>query len=853
MCHNSEGPMENIEDYLSPEVIKDIKEKIDQADSNEVVFIGKTNLLQLVEQVNVIARGNQFSVPLVQEAAERSDVIIHNHPSNLLHPSSNDVFNAHKLAHYGVASYIVNNDVTEIYVIVEPFSKEGTLKLEIEAVTESLSPGGVVSKFLKNYEHRPQQVEMIEQVAESFNESKIGLIEAGTGVGKSLAYLIPAIFWSTKNRERCVVSTRTINLQEQLIHKDIPFLKKILGIEFKAVLVKGRGNYVCLRKIDSLHEHQQSLILEEDQGEIQTILDWTKTTKSGSKSDLSFLPKNTVWEQVVSEGDTCLRYACPFFHQCFVYKARREATKANLLVANHHLLFADLAVRASGADISVLPKHNHIVFDEAHNIEDIATDYFGVSLTRYGINRILRRLYFKRKEKTTGLLEILVNKLNFAYYQNQVDELKDIIKKIENEIIPQCEAAVALNNELMDEIINMVSNFDDTSKREIKIRLNSHLLNTPSWNTIILPQVKNFIQLLNRLHSGLNSTLGKLEDLNLKLSKDIFSAKVDIDAFRRRISSIVDAIKTILIENDNKNVRWVEIIKRNTATALVRLKMAPLDISESMNEMVYNNYQTIIMTSATLTIADSKQKNDFFYFTNQLGLNLVETDRILKTKIPAPFDYEKQAITAIPNDIAAPDASNFASSIIDLIFDALQISNGRAFILFTSYGLLNLVFNSLQPRLTKLGITSFKQGQMNRHQLLQSFKENKNSVLFATDSFWQGVDVEGDALESVIITKLPFKVPSEPIIEARVEAIEQRGGNAFMEYSVPQAVLKLKQGFGRLIRKKTDVGSVFILDKRIVEKFYGRIFLNSLPKSNLVVGNKDDILQKVKLFINSVK
>jgi len=845
--------MENIEDYLSPSVINEIREKITQVNGNEVVFIGKTNLQKIVEQVNVIARGNEFSVPLVHEAAERSDVIIHNHPSNLLHPSSNDVFNAHKLAYYGVASYIVNNDVSEIYVLIEPFGKEGALKLQIKDVCQSLSPGGIVSKSLQNYEHRPQQVEMIKQVAESFNEHKIGLIEAGTGVGKSLAYLIPAIFWSTKNKERCVVSTRTINLQEQLIHKDIPFLKKTLGIDFKAVLVKGRGNYVCLRKIDSLTENQQSLILEEDQQEIQTIIQWTKTTKSGSKTDLSFIPKISVWEQVGSEGDNCLRSVCPFFQQCFVYKARREAAKANILVANHHLLFADLAVRASGADISVLPKHNQIIFDEAHNIDDIATDYFGLALTRYSINRTLFQLYLNRKGKTTGLLNILLQKLNHAYYKNQIDELKDIIKRIESEIIPQCASAIALNNEMMDEIINVLSSFSDYSKWELKIRLNTRLRNNQHWQSEILPRIKNFRMLLNRLHSGLNSSLGKLDELNLKLSKDIISIKVDIDALRRRIENIADAINIILINDEKKNVRWIEIVKRKTSSTIVRLKMAPLDISESMNELVYNNYQTIIMTSATLAIANSHQKNDFLYFTKQLGLNLVDADRILQTKIPAPFDYEKQAITAIPTDIPAPDASNFASNITELIFEALQISNGRAFVLFTSYGLLNIVFNSLQPRLTKLGIVSFKQGQINRHQLLQSFKKNKNSVLFATDSFWQGVDVEGDALESVIITKLPFKVPSEPIIEARVEAIERNGGNAFMEYSVPQAVLKLKQGFGRLIRKKTDVGSIFILDKRIVEKFYGRIFLNSLPKSNLVVGNKSDILENVRLFFEGVK
>ena len=465
----------------------------------------------------------------------------------------------------------------------------------------------------------------------------------------------------------------------------------------------------------------------------------------------------------------------------------------------------------------------------------------------------MQRLHFKRKNKTTGLLDILLTKVKFTYFQNQIDELKVIIEKIETELIPQCESAVSLNNELMDEISNIASNFGEVSKREIKILLNSRLRDNPFWNSNIFPQIKNFIQLLNRLHSGLNSALGKLEDLNLILSKDIFSTKVDIDAFRRRLAGVEDTIKKILLENDSNNVRWIEVDKRNSGNDLIRLKMAPLDISESMNEMVYNNYKTIIMTSATLTIADIKHKNDFYYFTNQLGLDLVKKNRILKTKIPAPFDYEKQTITAIPTDIPAPDSKDFADAISNVIFQALKISNGRAFILFTSYGLLNMLFNSMENKLTRIGITSFKQGQMNRHQLLQEFKENKNAVLFATDSFWQGVDVEGDALQSVIITKLPFKVPTEPIIEARVEAIERRGGNAFMEYSVPQAVLKLKQGFGRLIRKKTDTGSIFILDKRISEKFYGRIFLNSLPKSNMAIGNQDDVLKKVRLFFNNVK
>ncbi len=845
--------MENIEDYLTPSVIAEIIEQIHQADGNEVVFVGNTNQEKIVNEVHVMCRGSQFSVPIVQEAAERSDVVIHNHPSGLIHPSENDIHNAHRLAQFGVASYIVNNEATEIYVIIEPFGKEGTLKLEIEKLCASLAPGGVVSQFLKDYEFRSQQIEMIRQVAVSFNEQKIGVIEAGTGVGKSLAYLIPAIFWSVINKERCVVSTRTINLQEQLIYKDIPFLKKILEVDFKAVLVKGRGNYLCLRKIDSLKQNQQMLVLDEDRHEIQIILEWAKTSQSGSKSELNFLPQNSTWEQVASESDTCLRHACPFYQDCFVYKARKQAAQANLLIANHHLLFSDFAVRASGVDISVLPKYSHIIFDEAHNLEDIATDYLGLNLSRYGINRLLSKLFVKRKDKTTGLLMILVNKLNFAYTQNKIAELKKIVHQIQEEIIPQIEAAFILNNELMDEIANQVFSFDDLTKYEIKVRLNERIITSPAWNTMVVPKINNFLPLISKIHSQLNASLSRLEDINIRLSRDILSLKIDIDAFRRRLGGVIDTIKKILLEQDLEHVRWIEVVRRNTGKDLISLKLAPLDISASMNSLVYANCKTIIMTSATLTIAGIKRQNDFHYFTNQIGLNLVSSDKIIKCKIPAPFDYEKQAITAIPNDIPSPDSPQFAESISELIFEALQISHGRAFILFTSYGLLNVLFNFLEPQLTKLGITALKQGQTNRHQLLQIFKEDKNSVLFATDSFWQGVDVEGEALESVIITKLPFKVPSEPIIEARVEAIEKRGGNAFLEYSVPQAVLKLKQGFGRLIRKKTDVGSIFILDKRIVEKFYGPIFLDSLPRSQMAIGGQTAILQKVREFFQTVK
>ncbi len=839
-----------IENYISPDCIEFIRSAIQDADGNEVFFIGKTNDLQIVEQVSVIARGNDFAVPVVRDVASKSDVIIHNHPSGGLKPSHNDLSIAHDLAGDEVASYIVNNEVDDIYVVIEPFEKKEKVDIDEQVMSETLSPGGIVSTKLQGYEYRPQQLAMIKKVSEAFNAQKIAIIEAGTGVGKSLAYLIPAIHWATKNNERCVVSTNTINLQEQLIKKDIPFLKKALGIEFESVLVKGRGNYICMRKIQALETGQQDMLENQVKDEIQLIIKWSKVTKDGDKSDLNFIPRSAVWEEVCSESDNCLRSSCEFFQKCFVTRARRRANKAHILVANHHLLFSDLAVQAIGANVAVLPKYDHIVFDEAHNIEDVATDYFGAGITRTGIARIIRRLHAQIQNKTTGYLNIFAKKLDFAYVKYRLEDLKTAIDRIEMELIPRCDVILQFNDEVMTTLCEFVHEYDKNWQSEAKVRINTNVRKTNSWQAHIVPQFKNFIDLLNRFCTDLSLVLDKVEFANINLEKELLYTLVDLHTQVNRIKGVIDVIDQIILKDDQKNVRWIEVQKRRTTKDIVRLRIAPLEIAEAMNELVYNNYKTMIMTSATLAIAAESGKSEFSYLARQLGLHLVERSRVLTAKIPAPFDYKKQTIIAIPLNVPNPDSADFASVVSEAIFEAVNISQGRAFILFTSYSLLNIVYDALESRLSKIGILSLKQGQKNRHQLLEQFKKDKTSVLFGTDSFWQGVDVEGDALENVIITKLPFKVPSDPIVEARVEAIERQGGNAFMEYSVPQAVIKLKQGFGRLIRKKTDRGSVFIFDKRIIEKFYGRIFLQSLPESNFIRGEFKNILEEVRQFFH---
>ncbi|MDZ7263922.1 MAG: DEAD/DEAH box helicase [candidate division KSB1 bacterium] len=843
----------NIENYIAPEAIEYIRAAIREAEGNEVFFVGKTNDLQVVEQVAVIARGNEFAVPVVREVAARSDVVIHNHPSGELAPSENDMAIAHDLAKDEVASFIVNNQVDDIYVVIEPFRKAEQVAIDGQQMIATLAPGGIVSKKLKGYEHRPQQLAMINKVAEAFNHKKIAMIEAGTGVGKSLAYLIPAIYWATSNNERCVVSTNTINLQEQLIKKDIPFLKKALGLDFESVLVKGRGNYLCLRKVRAMETGQQELIEPAQRDELKAIISWSKVTQDGSRSDLNFVPSAAVWEEVCSESDSCLRSRCEFFQQCFVTKARRQANRAHILVVNHHLLFADLAVQAAGADVAVLPRYHHIVFDEAHNIEDVATDYFGAGITRAGIARIIRRLYGQVENKPTGLLVLFAKKLGVEYAKHRLADLKSAIDRIEMELIPRCDAMLQFNEEVMSTLGQLIQEHDKNWQSEAKLRIDPGVRKMDTWQSQLVPQFKNFLDLIKRFCSDLSSVIEKVELANLRLEKDILYTVIDLKTQNQRLRSVVDVIEAIILKDDQQHVRWAEAQRRRFGRDIVRLKMAPLEIAESMNELVYQNYQTIVMTSATLTIAGTPGKSEFSYLARQLGLHLVERSRVITAKIPGSFDYKRQVIIAIPLDLPNPDSDAFADAVSDAIFKALKISGGRAFVLFTSYGLMNNVHEKLAPGLAELGIASLKQGQQNRHELLEQFKQDKTSVLFGTDSFWQGVDVEGDALENVIITKLPFKVPSEPIIEARVEAIERRGGNAFLEYSLPQAVIKLKQGFGRLIRKKTDIGSVFIFDKRIIEKYYGKFFLQSLPDTRIVQGKFAAIQQEVTAFFQQFR
>jgi ATP-dependent DNA helicase DinG len=840
--------MSTIEKYLGSEVAGQMREEIDKARGHEVFFTGFISE-RVVNEFKVIARGHETAVPAVLKIARQADVVIHNHPSGDLTPSDADLAIATSLDTFSVAFYIVDNAVKKIYVVIEPFDKEEIKPLDAVRIENDLKPGGVISQSLPGYEDRPQQIEMIHFVTQAFNENKVTMIEAGTGTGKTMAYLLPAIHWSLQNKERIVISTNTINLQEQIIQKDIPFLQNVLTEKFEAVLVKGRGNYACLRKVDELYSDMDLLADEDERTELLNLVEWARHSHDGSKSDLSYIPKEDIWEKVAAESDTCLRNKCHHFRGCYVNKARRKASQANILVVNHHLLLADLAIRhqmESADDVAVLPPYQRIIFDEAHHLEEVATHYFGSQITRTGIIRILHRLHRQHRGIYKGYLQNLRNKI-YGMKAGHPDPIFDkILEMLDDQLIPEIMALLDKTDFIMDNLYMTVeSTLDKKIQEEQKIRLLPHVVDRLFHASGLTPELQEFVQSCKFLSGRINTLLDSILTLQKYSEQDLGFITIEIKAQGDRLAEAGQIVHDVIFNNDEHEIRWLEIKPTFRGKNIIRFLKSPLTVDRMMQTAVYDIYDTIIMTSATLAV-----DQNFDFIASRLGIQHIENERKTNLIVPAPFNFKEQVILAVPVDMPEPNHHEFSSDLANVIFKALTISEGRAFVLFTSYGLLNIVYNKINESLGMIGIRALKQGTVNRHELLRQFKADKTSVLFATDSFWEGVDVIGDALESVIITKLPFKVPNEPVIEARYEAIERDGGNAFMEYAVPMAVIKFKQGFGRLIRSKTDRGCVIILDNRVVQKNYGQRFMRSLPDCHLAVGKREQVFTELKQFFS---
>jgi ATP-dependent DNA helicase DinG len=830
---------------FNEEVIQKIQTEIHTASGNEVFFVGNFDEDFIINEIRVLARGNEYSVPAIIDSASAGQVVFHNHPSGNLTPSDQDIHLASIFGNNGVGFLIINNSVTNIYSVVEPFRKKEYLALDISELEKLLMPKGPVAKKLgKNFEHRKEQIKVLNETARSFNEDSIALIEAGTGTGKTFSYLIPAIKWALKNNERVVVSTNTINLQEQLIGKDIPMLEEAIQGNFTYSLVKGMRNYLCILRAGAVDDGQQELIEDEESDEIKNILDWSKTTSDGSLSDLSFSPKPNIWDKVSAESDSCIRNKCPHYADCFFFKKRREVSAAQLLIVNHHLFFSDLAIKAATNDSEsgILPAYNRVIFDEAHNIVDAATSHFSMTVSKFGLIRTLRRLKSRgKKGEIKGLVNFAASTANKISKNDKNGELINTLFKIEEVVSPRIDIIETSINESFEMIYDIASantREDRNDGNDFSFRVLEHIQQSDDWLKAeeIFESLRIKLLKIQGEIKFLIEILGQNEEM-----PQIIKLLIEFRSVYSKMEYYLEGINSFFKQKDDQNVKWVEVSIRK-GNVFISLGISPIDISNQLKQELYNNTKTVVMTSATLAV-----ENSFEFQKSQLGLE--NNPRTRQKKVLSPFNYKKQVVLGMPVNIPEHHSSNYIEVVSKILQEVIEISGGRALILFTSYNTLNSVTNAINEGLLESGIEVLKQGTLPRDKLLDKFRNSMNAVLLATDSFWEGVDIIGDALKLVVIMRLPFKVPTDPIIEARADYLEKMEINSFLNYSVPMAVIKFKQGFGRLIRSKNDRGAVLVLDKRISTKSYGKYFINSLPECNKIYGNYQDMLNKLKEFI----
>jgi ATP-dependent DNA helicase DinG len=663
-------------------------------------------------------------------------------------------------------------------------------------IDDFFAPGGAIGQAFEGYERRQQQVDMAKVVQKALSTKRHLATEAGTGVGKSLAYLVPAIEKAILGANRVVISTFTIALQEQLINKDIPCLNRCLPWGFKAALAKGKGNYICKRRLEFAIRRQMGLF-DQFGDALAEINNWAMRTADGSLSDLPFIPDSRVWDAVKAEHGNCKGRKCGHFTSCFCQRAKRELENANVIVTNHALLFSDLALREE--EFSILPDYKWVIIDEAHNIERVAEEHFGIEISSGSVRFLLDGLYNPRTHK--GLL-----------VYTEAGRLTDMVVKA---------------SEAAKEFFKSVRQWDERHKTQT-LSTSSGRANGRCYKNFVEDKLSAQIKELRAGLSGL-AKQAKDEDERFELTRYV-----------DKCTGLVQDLEAFLPQAKQDYVYWVEVSENKREA--VYLKSAPLNVGADVKRSLFDKFESVIMTSATLSsgstpstssgqtssprVGGEKGKGGFEFFAGRVGLG--DYDAV---KLGSPFDYQRQVTIYVESELPEPNDEKFVESACEAVKKYVLRTQGRAFVLFTSYKMLGNFAEQLAEWFKENNIELLQQGVgLDRTSLLTRFKMNGRFVLFGTDSFWQGVDVAGEALSNVIIVRLPFAVPDTPFLAGRLDKIKEEGGNPFAEYQLPLAIIKFKQGFGRLIRTKTDTGIVVILDSRILSKSYGRNFLAAIPK-----------------------
>ncbi len=640
----------------------------------------------------------------------------------------------------------------------------------VERVRQIFAPDGLLAQA-RNFEYRPQQREMAAAIAAALEEERHLVVEAGTGVGKSLAYLIPAALFAVEHNRKAIISTHTINLQEQLLQKDIPIVKKILPIEFEAALMKGRQNYLCGRRLDRAVAQANELFTTSEQTDLARLAEWARSTRDGTLSDLPIEPDPKVWMQVCSEAHICTTKTCGQNPRCFFQQARKRLLAADVVVLNHTLFFTLLPEELEEHEDGYLFPNDFLIFDEAHTLEQIASRQIGIGVSQYGLRATIQRLYNVRSKK--GLFTVTRDAAGVTLAASLVEEA--------------------------DRFFDALDERADFKKgREYRVR------------------GADFVE--DRITGRLAALQARIAEVVRKTEDE--SLKAELQELGRRIREAREGISIFLQQSASEYVYWVE--RTGKAAQNITLNAAPIDVAPVLRRLIFRKNCTSILTSATLAVG----RSDLTYFRRRVGAMEAEP-----LQLGSPFDFERQMRLFVVRKMPDPRDENYHDALAEWIAHFVADTDGRAFVLFTSYRAMQQLAGEMEEFFVRRKMNLLVQGKgAPRTQLLEQFKSTPRSVLFGTDSFWMGVDVPGDALSNVIITRLPFAVPDHPLIEAKLELIQARGGDAFTEYSLPEAILKLRQGVGRLIRTKTDHGIIVILDNRIVTKTYGRAFLKALPQ-----------------------
>jgi ATP-dependent DNA helicase DinG len=718
---------------------------------------------------------------------------------------------------------------------VEPVAAE----LDPDRVAEDLGPLGPIAAAMRRYEDRPSQREMARTIATLYNDGGTGLLEAGTGVGKSLAYLVPALRWAALTGERTVVSTNTINLQEQLVGKDLPFLAAAFEHQqpVRFALLKGWRNYLCLLRLDQARIFGDALVDNAD-GDFKTLTDWASVTTDGSVSDLPKILSHETWDEVAAEPDLCIRNECPHFERCFFFRSRRQAASADVVVANHHLLMSDVAIRrlqGNWEDTAVLPSYTRLVIDEGHHLEEAAAAHLGATATRAGLQRLLSRLIRPAAglRPVRGLLPLLEQRLRAG---------NDLFSQASLQLIQEKIAPAAQT--IRDKgatLFNLMESVLRDSPQQTVVRLTPDFALHPVWRAgldavfnDLLTEIARLVDALALIRDRWASRLAEDEALAALVS-EMRGVGRRLEAFGIALDGALDSGP-----GSHQRIRWVELRGRDN----VALTWVPLDLAPILREDLFSRLRTTVVTSATLAADGS-----FDFLASRIGADGLAIPPT-GASFPSPFDFARQAVLAVPRDTPAPnaDAEGHIAAVARMIADFAEASDGGLFALFTSHRDVREV----AARLRALGLEANRpllvHGEDTRDVLLWKFRESGRAVLVGTSSYWEGVDVPGHALRGLLIARLPFRVPTEPITAANCEAIIERGGDPFAEYMVPHAALRLKQGFGRLIRSATDRGAIVIADPRVITKDYGAALLRALPPARRVILPWADVAKQLRDF-----